>query len=357
MDRNTKKKLANIILGGDDGVHDPTYPKYRSGYDLTGFFEDAGLPQYKHNGSAWRRGFVQETLLMLTDKEITKIIERLCIRVEYATTERWSKAVALVNEALEPEGLNVVTNSSGKQVAIENIDPIASVKLGPTPENMRVSTIPLTSKDVMVVHGRNTAVRDAMFALLYAVGLQPIEWNNAVARAGGGSPYTGHVVKTAIEQAGAVVVLLTADDLAKLDDPFLQSGDASDERNMTGQPRPNVILELGMALMADENKTIIVEFGKMRIITDILGRNSIRFADNPQSRQAILQRLESASCPVKRHGDYWMSAGNFFAASQKSAVPADKRMSPQDAQHQTGGAGSINVQGGRDVNARWNNDK
>jgi hypothetical protein len=70
--------------------------------------------------------------------------------------------------------------------------------------------------DVMVVHGRNTKARDAMFDFLRALELKPIEWEGAVRAAGGGSPYTGHVVKTAIENAGAVIVLLTADDLAKL---------------------------------------------------------------------------------------------------------------------------------------------
>ena len=91
----------------------------------------------------------------------------------------------------------------------------------------------------MVVHGRNTKAREAMFDFLRSLELRPIEWEDAVSAAGGGSPYTGQIAKTAIEQAGAVIVLLTGDDLAQLRPVYLREDDTNDERTLTQQVRPN----------------------------------------------------------------------------------------------------------------------
>jgi CAP12/Pycsar effector protein, TIR domain len=40
------------------------------------------------------------------------------------------------------------------------------------------------ARRVFVVHGRNSAVRSAMFAFLRAIGLHPIEWSEAVKMTG-----------------------------------------------------------------------------------------------------------------------------------------------------------------------------
>jgi predicted nucleotide-binding protein len=315
MDRATKDNLASIILGGD-GSHDPQYPKYRSSWDLTGFFSDAGLPSLVHDGS-WRRGWVRERLYELGEDDLMKVVLRLCIRREYKTEEEWNRAIELVGEVLQPEGLKVTTDATGRNVSfgVLDDDPSDAASKPNTAEAAILATAtPLNKIDIMVVHGRNTAVRDEMFAFLFAIGLQPIEWNDAVARAGGGSPYNGQIVRRALEEAGAVIVLLTGDDIARLQNQFITPSDGPDERELTTQARPNVILELGMALMAGESNTIIVELEPTRIITDLVGRNTIRFSGDVRWRQALIDRLDAAGCPVKRTGDYWMVAGDFSKA-------------------------------------------
>jgi len=47
------------------------------------------------------------------------------------------------------------------------------------------------SSTVFVVHGRNETARAAMFGFLRAIGLWPVEWSEAVAMTGEGSPYVG----------------------------------------------------------------------------------------------------------------------------------------------------------------------
>ena len=64
-------------------------------------------------------------------------------------------------------------------------------------------------RNVFVVHGRNEPARLAIFSFLRSIGLQPIEWSQAVAATGEASPYIGTVLDGAFDAAQAVVVLMT----------------------------------------------------------------------------------------------------------------------------------------------------
>lgn len=166
---------------------------------------------------------------------------------------------------------------------------------------------------VMIAYGRNKKARDAMFQFIRSLGLQPIEWEDAISEAGGGSPYSGTVAKNAIEKAGAVLILLTADDIGKLRERYANEDDGPDERHLRGQARLNVIVELGMALMTRDAQTIIVELEKTRSISDTWGRNSIRYSasNKAEFRQRIRSRLEAAGCGVKATGTDWLTCGHF----------------------------------------------
>jgi hypothetical protein len=95
----------------------------------------------------------------------------------------------------------------------------------------------------------------------------------------------------------------------------LTPNDGSDERTLTYQARPNVLVELGMALMADENKTIIVELERTRTISDTWGRNAVRYTDDTRFRDQLVTRLSDIGCEVKRTSS-WLRAGNF-----KESIP------------------------------------
>ena len=174
------------------------------------------------------------------------------------------------------------------------------------------------AREVFVVHGRNLAARDAIFVFLRAIGLQPLEWSQAIQFTGRTSPYIGEILDAAFSRAHAVVVLMTPDDEAYLSVPLRNDNDPSHETELTGQARPNVLFEAGMAMGRSEDRTILVELGRLRPFSDIGGRHVIRLNDTSQRRQELAQRLEAAGCPVNLSGTDWHTAGNFDEALERA---------------------------------------
>lgn len=172
-------------------------------------------------------------------------------------------------------------------------------------------------KKIFVVHGRNHAARSAMFAFLRAIGLEPIEWDQAVSFTGQGSPYIGDVLDQAFADAQAVVVLLTGDDVARLRPGYLTEHDPPHERALTPQARPNVLFEAGLAFGRHPERTILVSLGQTRPFSDIAGRHTIHISNGVLSRQQLADRLKIAGCVVDIVGKTdWHSAGDFQASLQ-----------------------------------------
>ena len=172
---------------------------------------------------------------------------------------------------------------------------------------------------VFVVHGRNQKARDALFTYLRVIGLHPLEWNEAVQATGKPNPYIGEILDTAFSQAGAVVVLMTPDDEARLREQFRSPNDPPHETELTGQARPNVLFEAGMAMGRNPYRTILIELGSLRPFTDVAGLHLIRMDNSSQRRQELAQRLESVGCPVNLDGIDWHTAGDFGAALSETS--------------------------------------
>lgn len=111
---------------------------------------------------------------------------------------------------------------------------------------------------VMVVHGRDHDARDDLFSLVRALGLKPIEWNEAVRATSSGAPYTGEAVEAAFRLAQAAVVLCTPDEEVLLRSD-LRDPDEPAEAQRAWQPRPNVYIEGGIALTTHPTRTIVLE--------------------------------------------------------------------------------------------------
>jgi predicted nucleotide-binding protein len=171
---------------------------------------------------------------------------------------------------------------------------------------------------VFVVHGRDSNARDAMFAFLRSIDLYPLEWAEAVTETGKASPYVGDVLDEAFSIAQAVVVLMTPDDVACLQEPFRKPGDPPHETELTPQARPNVIFEAGMAMGRSPDRTVLVELGELRPFSDVGGRHVIRLDNTTQRRQELAQRLETAGCPVSMTGTDWHRAGDFMVAIDRT---------------------------------------
>ncbi|WP_059006487.1 CATRA conflict system CASPASE/TPR repeat-associated protein [Streptomyces specialis] len=179
-----------------------------------------------------------------------------------------------------------------------------------------------TRRTVFVVHGRDEQVRAGMFDFLRAIDLRPLEWENVVEPTGTISPYLGEVIAQGIARAQAVVVLLPPDDVVRLHPSLCVPSDGREEREPGMQARPNVLLELGMALGVAPERTLIVKVGAHRAVADLGGRNFIQLSDTAACRRKIAQRLRVAGCPVDDRGQDWLTAGRFTGLTADTRHPA-----------------------------------
>lgn len=159
---------------------------------------------------------------------------------------------------------------------------------------------------VFVVHGRNKPARDALFGFLRALGLQPLEWTQAIKNTGIASPDIGTILERAFTDAAAVVVLLTPDDEARLRREYLKHNDPGYERNLTGQARPNVLFEAGMAFGRNPNSTVLVQLGELRPFSDVAGKHISRLGNDATSRTEVANKLANAGCNVITSGSDWL---------------------------------------------------
>lgn len=164
---------------------------------------------------------------------------------------------------------------------------------------------------VFVVHGRDAEIRKAMYRFLRALGIEPIEWNKAIALSKRASPYNAEIVEAAFKDAQAVVVLMTPDDKARLRSDLLKNDDGQHERRLTGQARPNVLFEAGMAFGTHPDRTVLVEVGTLRPFSDVAGRHVVRLTNHIESRRELATKLENAGCKVDTSGTDWLQEGDF----------------------------------------------
>ena len=187
------------------------------------------------------------------------------------------------------------------------------------------SADPRKSK-IFVIHGRNAAARDGMFSFLRALGLQPIEWDQAIQLTGEGSPYIGEILKAVLTDAQAIVVLMTPDEITYLRSEYA-NGDNDPETKPAAQARPNVLFEAGMAIGHDSERTVFVELGEVRLFTDIIGRHAVRMDNSVPKRKALAQRLQTAGCAVDFSGEAWMHEGDLTPpAPAGGGFPLGKRV-------------------------------
>ena len=108
FDDQTFEALAEFICGDNP----EKVPVYRSGSELTRFFERAEAKRFVHDGST-RKWWTKEALKLATNEEITNIIRRLGSPKEYSgDTEKIRKAIKTLNEILQIEGYKILIKGS-----------------------------------------------------------------------------------------------------------------------------------------------------------------------------------------------------------------------------------------------------
>lgn len=167
---------------------------------------------------------------------------------------------------------------------------------------------PMNNK-VWVIHGHDYRARDVIFALLTAVGLEPLEFDQAAELTRKPSPSIMEILRAAFQEGQAFVALLTPDEEAVPSAAFSDTDDLGPHP----QPRPNVVLEAGMAFAYDPDRTVIVEMGRIREISDLAGIHTVKWRqDRYETRKALLRKLRLAKCPVNDTGDHWVRAGGTY---------------------------------------------
>lgn len=186
---------------------------------------------------------------------------------------------------------------------IENIDYAIQIikKRGLKKEGKKA----MSNNKVFVVTGRNEELRLSIFNLLRALKLDPMEWMEVIENADDPSPYLSKAIKKSIDEAAAVIIIMAPEEEAKL---IKKMQTEPNDGKLFRQPRPNVIFEAGLALGVKETKTIILQFGEMRIFSDILGKHILRYRGekkNVEFKNDLLRKLEIAGCDCKAGNDYY----------------------------------------------------
>ena len=185
------------------------------------------------------------------------------------------------------------------------------------------------ARTVFVVHGRNAKARRAMFAFLRSINLKPLEWSSVVKATGKPSPYIGDILAQGFAMAHAAVVLMTPDDEARLKKEFWEESDGENEKEFAGQPRQNVLFEAGMSMGLHDDRSVVVELGKVRPMSDTLGRYVVRMDGSVKARQELAERLKTAGCDVILDGTDWQSEGDFQAAVAVEVAPETRKKTEQ----------------------------
>jgi predicted nucleotide-binding protein len=181
-----------------------------------------------------------------------------------------------------------------------------------------------SARRVFVIHGRDEEARKAVFDFLRALGLHPLEWEQLVKAMRSAAPSLADVVANAPREAQAVVALLTPDDVVQLHPVLRGDSDAAGERVRGCQARPNVFVELGMALAIHPTRTIILEAGVMRRTADLDGLNYVRIDQTARWCNKVAERLQTAGCPVDRSGGDWQDSDRFAGLAAFRRTPFDE---------------------------------
>lgn len=173
---------------------------------------------------------------------------------------------------------------------------------------------------VFVVHGRDLRPVNVLEQFLIYIGLRQMTWSDARALTGQPSPTTYDIIRKGMEAAGAIIVIFSPDDEARLKASLADPSEQAED--LTGQARQNVLLEAGMAFALAPHKTVFLRSARTREISDISGFNWVKMNGTWDSRDDLVRRLRDAGAAVAKDlGDLRGPHAGPFLVKDEPAAP------------------------------------
>lgn len=156
----------------------------------------------------------------------------------------------------------------------------------PNPEN---------AKRVFIVHGRDLETLKIVRKYLEESGFEPLTFEEARMLLDTSSPNILQVVDKGMQESGAVVVLITPDDVGRQRE--------ESEEELKARPRENVVFEAGIAFGRYRSRTVLVEYEASTIFSDLHGYYVVRLRkgkDGIEGLDKIVQQVNVAVSKLKR---------------------------------------------------------
>ena len=176
---------------------------------------------------------------------------------------------------------------------------------------------------VFTIGGSSEKTKKALSNFLLSLGLQSMEWSEALSLTGSMDADDAEVIRRSLELCQAAVIILTND----RDTVSLQG----DESGLAVIPRTelNALFAAGLAAGINRHRTVVVGLGNTEPFRDLPGLHMTRLDNSIDKRKELMDRLKIAGCEVKTRGKAWHISGDFEFVLKP--VSADKKASSQAA--------------------------
>lgn len=153
---------------------------------------------------------------------------------------------------------------------------------------------------IFLVSGRDRAARDALEKLLRSWGLEVIDWEGAIEATEDAAPHARQVLDAGFNKAQVAVVLFTGDEVAMLRHDLCADHERETEGVLAPQPRQNVLVEAGIALALFPRRTVFVQIGRLRAVSDLAGVQTVVLDWTNASISNLWRRLKIAGCKMTK---------------------------------------------------------
>jgi Predicted nucleotide-binding protein containing TIR-like domain/Effector-associated domain 1 len=147
---------------------------------------------------------------------------------------------------------------------------------------------------VLLVEGRDRKASVRLRGVLHVLGIQAVEWSDAVEWTGMPHPDAPEVLRAAARHVTAIVVLLTGDDESKLRREFCADHERAVEGVPLPQARSGVLVRAAMARALYPTTTVLVQYGRLRPVADL--PLPVMLDDSAESFHVFARTLAAAGC-------------------------------------------------------------